>query len=191
MKLLVDRLSGTPSVHRFQADPSWWNARTPASSREGEIVDGLEFELRAHRMGEDLYLEGSVQSALDAQCSRCVARYRQPLRDEFRLVLEPAGDRVPADPESAQALARDGLCLGDDLDAGWYRGAEIRLDAFFAEVVALAMPLKPLCRPDCAGLCARCGADRNAGACDCAETKPESPFAVLAALRGGGNGGPS
>ena len=84
------------------------------------------------------------------------------------------------------------MCLADEIEAGWYRGSEIELDAYFAELVALAMPVQPLCREDCSGLCTRCGADRNAGECSCSENedelRPESPFAVLAALRNGRQG---
>jgi uncharacterized protein len=100
-------------------------------------------------------------------------------------VLEPAGDRVPAEPAEAAALARDGLALGDELESGWFRGPEIELGGYLREVVALALPVQPLCREDCRGLCPRCGADRNRETCACEETKPSSPFAVLAALRGG------
>jgi uncharacterized protein len=100
-------------------------------------------------------------------------------------VLEPAGSRVPADPEAAVALARDGLCLGDEFETGWYRGGEVRLDSVCLEVISLALPVKPLCREDCAGLCARCGSDLNPGACGCPEERPKSPFDVLVALRDG------
>jgi uncharacterized protein len=77
------------------------------------------------------------------------------------------------------------------LEVGWYRGSEIVLDAFFWELISLALPLQPLCAEDCLGLCARCGADRNRVDCGCEELKPPSPFAVLAALRDGESGGES
>jgi uncharacterized protein len=82
-------------------------------------------------------------------------------------------------------LARDGLCLGEDVETGWYRGLEIKLGPFFHEVVMTALPVKPLCREDCAGLCPRCGGDRNQVACDCPEFEKPSPFAVLETLRDG------
>ena len=48
---------------------------------------------------------------------------------------------------------------------------------------ALALPVQPLCREACAGLCPRCGADRNTAPCACSKVRPESPFAALASLR--------
>jgi uncharacterized protein len=52
-------------------------------------------------------------------------------------------------------------------------------------VISLALPVQPLCREDCAGLCVRCGTDLNAGACSCKQAAPKSPFDVLAVLKGG------
>ncbi len=184
MKLLVDRLKDTPSVHHFEGTPEWWaELRAAIADLEGGMVEPLRVEMRAHRMGADLYLEGKLSGALELACGRCLARYRQPLRESFRLVLEPAGQRVPADPEGVEALARDGLCLGDELETGWFRGSEIDLGPFFRELVALALPVQPVCREDCRGLCPRCGVDRNSETCSCAEPRPTSPFAALGALR--------
>jgi uncharacterized protein len=134
-------------------------------------------------MGEGVFLEGEARGLLALECSRCLARSRQPVRERFRLVLEPAGDRVPADPEGAAALARDGLYLSDELESGWFRGSEIDLGAFFREVIALALPVQPLCREDCRGLCPSCGVDRNQESCRCHEVRPPSPFEALRGLR--------
>jgi uncharacterized protein len=186
MKIPVDRLTDSPASFRFQGDSAWWrSALPPESGLPGELAEPLEFSCRVHRMGEDLYLDGAVEGALALECGRCLARYRHGLDEEFRLVLEPAGNRVPADPEGAAALARDGLCLGDELGAGWFRGHEIRLGPIFLELVLLALPVKSLCREDCAGLCPQCGANLAAASCSCAKTESDSPFAVLAGIREG------
>ena len=192
MKLLVDRITTTPSVERFEASPEWWLQRTP-EPREGdpELVEPCVFELQVSKMGEDILIEGVMTGAIRVACSRCVERYRQPLREELRLVLEPAGVRVPADPEGAAALAQDGLCLGDELELGWYRGSEIKLDGFFAEVIALSFPMQPLPPVDERGCCVECGVDRTRPHDSIEHEKPESPFAVLATLRDGNDGGSS
>jgi len=187
VKLLVDRLSETPTIHRFAATPAWWAeiSGVPAGAADG-VASDFEIELRAHRMGDDVFLEGELRGVLDLECSRCLARYRAPVRERFRLVLEPAGDRVPADPEGAAALARDGLYLSDELETGWYRGSELELGAFFREVITLLFPVQPLCREECRGLCPRCGVDRNVETCSCPDLRPPSPFEVLRRLRPGG-----
>jgi uncharacterized protein len=49
--------------------------------------------------------------------------------------------------------------------------------------VILALPVKPLCRPDCRGLCDICGKNLNQGSCNCRREKGESPFTALKDLK--------
>ncbi len=160
----------------------------PQRSLPGELLEPLRFVCQGYRMGEDVYIEGEVRGNVELECGRCLARYRQSLHESFQLVLEPAGDRVPLDPEGVEALARDGVCLGGEFEAGWYRGSEIHLGALALELVSLALPVKPLCRDGCPGLCPVCGIDLGTEHCDCREARPDSPFAVLATLRDGSPG---
>jgi uncharacterized protein len=192
VKLNVDNLNATPTPYSYEASADWWAERN-AEVEEGpyDVIRPFAFQIEAYKVREDAYLRGEMTSEIELECGRCVARYRQPLRETFSLVLESAAGRVPADPEGAAALKRDGMCLGEEIEAGWYRGSEVQLDAYFVEIVSLGMPVQPLCRDDCLGLCPRCGTDRNLSPCSCKEladdgeleTKTESPFAVLAALR--------
>ena len=186
MKILPDRLTGTPSPLQFEMGTGWWQEHMPAGrDLPRELAAPFEMALTAHTMGQDLHFEGAIRGEIELECGRCLARYRHRLREPFRLVLEPAGLREPADPEAAAVLSREGLCLGEEFETGWYRGNEIHLDSFCLEVISLALPVVPVCREECLGLCAQCGVDRNGGACGCDEVKPKSPFDVLAALRDG------
>jgi len=186
MKLFVDRIEASPTSERFETEADWWAERAAADASGFEMVEPPVFDVRVHRMGRDLYLDGTLEACVEATCSRCLKRYRQPLREAWRLVLEPADGAPMPDPESEAALAQDGICLGDELEVGWYQGKELKLDRFFDEVVALALPVVPLCREDCPGLCPVCGCDLSTETCDCEPTLPDSPFAALAALRTNG-----
>ena len=59
----------------------------------------------------------------------------------------------------------------------------VETEPILLEQLQLNIPMKPLCRPDCAGLCPLCGADLNLGACDCSEPVGDPRWAALAALR--------
>ena len=186
MRMLVERFEETAADFAFEADSAWWCSFVPMSpTLPAELDEPLRFVLVGYRMGDDLLIDGRLEGGVALECSRCLARYRHRLHEAFRLLLEPAGSRLPADPEAARVLERDGLCLGEDVETGWYRGTEIDLGPFFQEVVMTALPVKPLCREDCKGLCPRCGGDRNQVICDCPDFQKPSPFAVLETLRDG------
>lgn len=184
VKVRIDKLHDAPTPFGFEATPQWWQ-QEPGRDRElrDAVCSPIAIAVDAQRMGANLFLEGTLVGELELVCSRCVTRYRAPIRERFRLLLEPAGERVPADPEAARALAEDGLTLTDELETGWFRGSEIELDRFVREAITLLFPVQPLCKEDCQGLCPRCGGDRNLEPCECVELRPESPFAVLAGLR--------
>ena len=78
----------------------------------------------------------------------------------------------------------DETVAGADLDEELYPIADDELDLgpLVRDAVVLELPMAPLCREDCAGLCPQCGADRNEG--DCACVAPTDPrWANLDALR--------
>ena len=184
-KLPIERLSEQAEAFRFEATAEWWNARESVGEREiCEVETPFVFDLEARTVGESILLEGALSGRVALECSRCGKRYPHALRDKFRLMLEPAQSREPGDPEGVRGLAESGICLGEDLEAGWFRGSTIRLDDFFGEVIALTMPLQPLCNEDCAGICSHCGVDLAVTQCDCVDEQIDSPFAVLAKLKG-------
>jgi uncharacterized metal-binding protein YceD (DUF177 family) len=211
-KLLIDRLTDKPQRFDFEADARWWSARAALDEERGEgrLEQPFRFELAASRLGDGILIEGRFEGGVSVECSRCTRRYAHALRDTFRLVLKPVKDtergegwgegrsRESIDPEGERALAENGLCLGDDLEAGWFRGPVIFLDDFFAEIAALAMPIQPLCEEDCPGLCPHCGMERpgregaaqDAAVCGCVDERVESPFAVLAKLKSGSGSEP-
>ncbi len=183
-KLPIEQLSERAERFRFEATGEWWNAREPAnSSGFCQVEMPFVFDLEARRVGEGVLLEGSLNGQVSLECSRCARRYPQPLRDEFRLMLEPARDRQTVDPEGLRGLAESGVCLGEDLEAGFFRGSLIRLDDFFAERIVMTMPLQPLCEENCPGICAHCGVGLAVTQCDCVDEEIDSPFAVLGKLK--------
>ncbi len=63
------------------------------------------------------------------------------------------------------------------------QGETLETDPLLLEQLQLNVPMKPLCRPDCQGLCPTCGADRNEDACSCEERSADPRWAALAALK--------
>ena len=166
MKIPTDRVTETPTPFAFEPDSGWMSTMLGDQWPTGDLAGPLWFSCQAYLIGDDLFIEGLAQGEIDLECGRCLERYRQVLSEGFRLVLEPARDRIPTDPEGASALSRDGVCLGDELESGWYQGREIDFGAIFVEVVSVALPVSRLCREDCAGLCQHCGVNLSEEGCN-------------------------
>jgi len=189
-RIQVERLTSRKERFDFEVAPGWWAAREPSNEpTDVEVERPFRFELEASRASDDVLIEGDLAGEVGLECSRCGKRYPHALREPYRLVLKPLssgglcqGDGALPDPEGEKGLAENGVCLEEDLEVGSYRGAVVGLDDFFGEVIALAMPIQPLCDEDCPGLCAHCGASQDAG-CDCEDEKIESPFSALAGLK--------
>ncbi len=142
-----------------------------------EFTRPVQTRLRATRIREMVEVEGIVRTAARMTCGRCLAPFIGPLVSEFALTYtggrrDASGVAEPAERELEAGEA--GLI--------YFRGEEIDLADGIQEQVILAFPLRPLCREDCRGLCARCGADLNLGDCRCAPAPAESPFAALRRL---------
>ena len=85
------------------------------------------------------------------------------------------GDYGPAVVDDAELGA-------DDLDLDFYDNDELNLGALVETETTLALPMKPLCRPECRGLCSVCGANRNVTACACPMRPPDPRLTPLSDL---------
>jgi hypothetical protein len=112
---------------------------------------------------------------------RCLEPFPIELAEELDLLylpqssnVAPAADGGSAEEEASGALADiSGRGLGrEELAVSFYRDERIDLSQMIVEQIVLALPMKPLCKPDCGGLCALCGANRNLLSCDCARRTP-------------------
>jgi DUF177 domain-containing protein len=71
----------------------------------------------------------------------------------------------------------------DDLEVDFYQADVLDVAGLLRSETDLALPMKPLCRPECRGLCPVCGGNRNLTECRC-ETRVTDPrLAPLEALR--------
>ena len=110
-------------------------------------------------------LTGEVTTTLHAVCDRCTTAFTRAVRFPFEAVL--VSDEVTDSYENHWVFELVDGCA--DLD-------DIVTTAF-----VLNMPSQLLCRPDCKGLCFRCGANLNLGPCDC-KPEPDPRFAALQQL---------
>ena len=72
---------------------------------------------------------------------------------------------------------------GDELSSPYVEDGELDLKAWARDALALAMPAQITCRPDCAGLCAQCGANLNDDPDHRHEAEPDKRWAKLSEIK--------
>jgi uncharacterized protein len=125
----------------------------PAEGWVGPVVGTLEVE----RSGDRISLRGNLEAAARMECVRCLTGYEMALRAPLEVFAERAGSGVRLEEEE---LERDDYMMFHD-------GRHLDLRDEAREALLLELPMAPHCREDCAGLCPRCGANLNQGACGC------------------------
>lgn len=153
-------------------------AGAPGAARHVRVegaVPGLGTELarlpEGRPVAADLLLEGIAEGVLASgtlecvvteTCARCLRPFESEVRVEVRELFAPG---VGPDADD-YPLPAEGV---------------IDVEPLVRDAVGLELPFSPLCRPDCLGLCERCGGDRNLGECSC-EPESDHRWSVLAAV---------
>jgi uncharacterized protein len=96
--------------------------------------------------------------------------------------MEPARVALAIDSWEYQEHGRQGEERDDDLDCEYLVDDRLDVAAWARDAIAEALPPTIVCRADCAGLCAGCGADLNRGACRCEPPGPDPRWAALEEL---------
>ncbi len=107
----------------------------------------MDLDLRLESVVEGVLVSGTVTAPLEGECGRCL----DPVRDTVRVRVQDLYSY--ADPRDPHPGADD----ADDEDGPRMSGDLLDLEPAVRDAVVLALPMTPLCDPDCAGLCADCG----------------------------------
>ena len=102
----------------------------------------VALDLRFEAVSEGVLVTGSAIAPLTGECARCL----EPLTSSTEVSIQELY-RYQPDPGEDEADDEERFLDGDRLD----------LEPAFRDAVVLALPLSPLCREDCPGLCAECG----------------------------------
>lgn len=167
-------------LDRDRLEPLLWEETVEVSS-DLDLTDLARAIGPVHCLGRLDVVEGGfllhmdLTALLELSCSRCLCDLEEPLTSAIDVVLHLAGEHpAPADEVELEE---------EDLDVLRVEGDTLDTTAIVAEQILLEVPMKPLCRPDCAGLCPQCGADRNETP-NCCDARPvDSRWAVLAGMR--------
>jgi len=152
------RLVDPASLGGVYPDPGW-------------ALHGVD--LLVEREGDKVSITGRFEATAQLACSRCLEPIMTHVEPTVDLQVEPA----PSGRHGHTELGRD------DLEVDFYRGDILDVGELLRSETSLALPMKPLCRADCRGLCPVCGGNKNVTECRC-ETRGIDPrLAPLEVLR--------
>src|ERR1035441_6281655 len=178
MNFKVSELEKEPIDFDLQLAPGAVALGDEAEQQGGLAASGHAEVLHEHRgprdIVADIRLKGHFAGRFQLPCARCVEPVEIPLEADFDLIFRPA---------EADAEATERSITAPETEIGYYQGDSLSLEDVLREQVLLSLPVRTLCKPDCKGLCPRCGENRNTHVCSC-EVGPSDPrWEALAGLR--------
>jgi uncharacterized protein len=131
----------------------------------------IEGGVKLTRTNRGILVQGSLKADIPVDCSRCLKVFDCPLaikmEEEYFPVIDVNSGTPLEIPDEPGSFTIDEHHILDLREA-------IRQNAL------LAIPMKPLCREDCAGLCQVCGKDLNEESCDCDREEIDPRWSKLA-----------
>ena len=118
-------------------------------------------------------VSGSMKADVEISCVRCLEAFHRVVDREFEVAYLRAGVGPGVDESELDEK---------DLDLDYYPEEGIDLQQVLREQLILWLPMKPLCRPECEGLCLQCGANLNQVSCSC-EPEVDPRLASLKTIR--------
>lgn len=133
------------------------------------ISGKLDVDLTASAVQGLILVEGTLTIPIEYPCSRCLVPARDTLVIPFYERFAQREEDLSADDPDSE----DVHLVEDD---------RISLEPYLVESVWLSLPLAPVCREDCKGLCHQCGTNLNEETCDCRKDRIDPRLAGLADL---------
>lgn len=131
-----------------------------STDQDFRVVVPVTFQADVRKDREKVRIVGRLATELEVPCSRCLEPYRIAVDVPVDLLFLPLAAQAAGAPEDRQ--------LGEeDANVSFYEDEAIDLGQVMREQFYLALPMKPLCREDCLGLCPVCGTNRNTSMCSC------------------------
>jgi uncharacterized protein len=178
MEFRIIDLEKEPIEFDLEMPPGAVDLGAEAEQRGLLAASGRAEVLHEHRGPKDIVadirLRGLFAGVFQVPCARCVEPVEIPLTSEFDLIFRPA---------AADSEATERSITAQETEIGYYQGDSLALEDVLREQVLLSLPVRTLCKPDCKGLCPRCGADRNSQSCNCGGGD-DPRWEPLAGLRG-------
>jgi uncharacterized protein len=157
--LLVTDLLGRSGAHRDETIVG--PIEIDMDLERVEASHPVTVDVRLEALADEILARGTISYVADLQCNRCLTGWTESGDATFTQLYGREAD------EDTQPISRDG---------------HLDLEMAVRDEVSLALPLVPLCKLDCLGLCPTCGTDLNTAPCSGHADESDSPFSALQQL---------
>jgi len=138
---------------------------------EFEVASPVVFRFYLSRSEATIFVAGSINLNVEISCSRCLEKFIFILHPESTFTFSPA---------NFQKSSFEKELTREELDIEFYDGEVIDLGRIIQNQIFLSIPINPLCREDCKGLCPHCGINKNQETCECTDDETVDPrLAIL------------
>mgnify|MGYP001270422326 CR=1 FL=1 len=137
------------------------------------LPEPVHYRFDITRLSGMVEIDGELECDIEVPCGRCLESYRLPISSRFSLTLSESI------PECFDEEGNEIELSTEEMGLALIEGEEIDLLEPLQEQVLMALPIQPLCREECKGLCPYCGNNLNESECDCTAPKFDTRFASL------------
>ncbi len=141
------------------------------SHEDAALKQPVTADFTLDHKNSELHISGTVETVIRSKCSRCTKEFTRDISVEYDLSYLPQ----PVWPDENGELE----LKYEDMEVAFYDGIVFDVNMMIREQIALAIPMKLICREDCKGLCYQCGADLNDGICSCSKKTGDPRLSVL------------
>lgn len=128
------------------------------------LVGPVNGKLRFRRTNQGILVDGPIEAAVELTCVRCLDPFTSTvsfrLEEEFYPTVDVVTGIFLPETENEMIFPID-------------HNHQLDLREAIRQNLLLALPMQPLCKEDCAGLCPQCGKNLNEGACSCQPPEDE------------------
>lgn len=135
-----------------------------------EFTCPIEVSAKFQNTGRCIVVRGVVSTSVNLTCNRCLEVFEHQIRCEIDVDYYKGKERyiTELDPEG--------------LNVAYYEGDRIDLMDEVQQCIILALPMKPICKEECLGLCPHCGRNLNKERCICRDEEVDERLAKLGKL---------
>ncbi|MFA6473170.1 MAG: DUF177 domain-containing protein, partial [Candidatus Latescibacterota bacterium] len=147
-------------------------------SDDYSLDENIQVTCSVHRDNDLVMVKGEVSAQVTVNCARCLEPFDTDVSGTFSLVIQKLsiGVSAPELTEEEEIMQEEHLLYVE------HDVVNLDISEYVRDSVILSMPLKPVCREDCKGLCPACGQNLNEEECGCKQKTSDPRWGTLSEI---------